>query len=106
MLVEQRTYTIAPSKLGKWLELYETYGLPVQLKYLGNLLGFFQTELGPLNQVVHLWGYDDLNERQRRRGEMAKDPAWHEFLRRNEELGVIRDQESKILVPVKFSPLK
>jgi hypothetical protein len=37
---------------------------------------------------------------------MAKDPAWHEFLRRNEELGALAHQESKIVVPVSFSPLK
>ena len=90
----------------KWIALYEQYGLPVQQKYLGNLIGFFQTEIGSLNQVIHLWGFDDLNERQRRRAEMAKDPAWHEFMRRNEELGALMNQESKIVIPVAFSPIK
>jgi hypothetical protein len=37
---------------------------------------------------------------------MAKDPAWHDFLRKNEELGALLHQESKIIVPVKFSPLQ
>ncbi|MCP4615443.1 MAG: NIPSNAP family protein [Bradyrhizobium sp.] len=106
MYVDHRTYTLKPLKLPKWLALYEQYGLPVQTKYLGNLIGFFQGEIGTLNQVVHLWGFDDLNERQRRRAEMGKDPAWHEFLRRNEELGALMHQESKILIPVSFSPIK
>jgi hypothetical protein len=56
--------------------------------------------------VVHLWGFDDLNDRQRRRAEMAKDPFWHEFMRRNEELGALMHQESKIVTPVRFSPIK
>lgn len=106
MYVDHRTYTFKPLKMGKWLALYEEFGLPVQSKYLGNLIGFFQTEIGVLNQVVHLWGFDDLNERQRRRAEMAKDPAWHEFIRRNEELDAFQHQESKIVVPVRFSPIK
>jgi hypothetical protein len=106
MYVDHRTYNLKPLKLGKWLALYEEAALPVQLKYLGNLIGFFQSEIGTLNQVVHLWGFDDLNERQRRRAEMAKDPAWLDFLRRNEELGALVHQESKILVPVRFSPIK
>jgi hypothetical protein len=106
MYIDHRTYTLKPLMLGKWLALYEEHGLPVQQKYLGNLIGFFQTEIGPLNQVVHLWGFDDLNERQRRRAEMAKDPAWHEFMRRNEELGAFLHQEDKIIVPVRFSPIK
>lgn len=106
MYIDHRTYTFHPLKMSKWLALYEEYGLPVQLRYLGNLIGFFQTEMGTLNQAVHLWGFDDLNERQRRRAEMAKDPGWHEFMRRNEELGALMHQESKIVTPVRFSPIK
>ncbi len=106
MYVDHRTYTFKPLKMAKWLALYEEYGLPVQTKYLGNLIGFFQTEVGTLNQVVHLWGFDDLGERQRRRAEMAKDPGWHEFMRRNEELDAFQHQENKIIVPVRFSPIK
>jgi hypothetical protein len=106
MYIDHRTYTLVPLKLGKWLAMYEEFGLPVQQKYLGNLIGFFQTEIGTINQVVHLWGFEDLNERQRRRAEMAKDPAWHEFLRRNEELGALKLQENKIVVPVRFSPIQ
>src|ERR1700710_1414 len=106
MYIDHRTYTFKPLMLGKWLSLYEEYGLAVQQKYLGNLIGFFQTEIGTLNQVVHLWGFTDLNDRARRRAEMAKDPVWQEFLRRNEELGALLHQESKIVVPVKFSPLQ
>jgi hypothetical protein len=106
MVIDHRTYTMHPLKLGKWLKLYEECGLPVQLRHLGNLIGFFQTEIGPLNQVVHLWGFDTLEERQRRRAAMATDPDWQEFLRRNEELGALLYQEDKIVVPVSFSPIK
>ncbi|MEH2506562.1 hypothetical protein V1290_005373 [Bradyrhizobium sp. AZCC 1578] len=106
MIIDHRTYTMHPLKLGKWLKLYEEFGLPVQLRHLGNLIGFFQTEIGPLNQVVHLWGFDTLEERQRRRAAMAIDPDWQEFLRRNEELGALLYQEDKIVMPVSFSPIK
>jgi hypothetical protein len=106
MIVDHRTYTLHPLKLGKWLALYEEHALPIQLKYLGNLIGFFQTEVGPLNQVVHLWGFDDMGDRERRRAAMAKDPAWQGFLRKNEELGALMHQEDKIIVPVAFSPIK
>lgn len=106
LYIDQRTYTFYPLKMPRWIKLYEEYGLPVQLKHIGNLIGFFQTEIGPLNQVVHLWGYDSLDERQRRRGEMARDPAWHAFLKRNEELNAVQYQEDKIIVPVSFSPIQ
>lgn len=70
MLYDHRTYTLKPLKMGKRLTLYEECALPVQQKYLGNLIGFFQSETGELNQVVHLWGFTDLNDRARHRAQM------------------------------------
>jgi hypothetical protein len=106
MIIDHRTYTMHPTKLPKWLKLYEEYGLPVQQRHLGKLIGFFVSEIGPLNEVVHLWQYEDLADRQRRRAAMAEDSAWQEFMRRNEELGALQHQENKILLPAAFSPLK
>lgn len=106
MIVDHRTYTMHPTKLPSWLKLYEEYGLPVQQRHLGKLIGFFVSEIGPLNQVVHIWQYEDLADRQRRRAAMAEDRDWQEFMRRNEELGALQSQENKIMVPTAFSPLK
>lgn len=106
MIVEQRTYTLHPPKLRLWVDVYEKYGLPIQKRHLGPLIGFFVSEIGPLNQVVHLWSYESLADRETRRATMVKDPEWPEFLKRAGELNAIQAQESKILVPVSFSPLK
>ncbi len=106
MIIDHRCYTLYPLKLGKWLALYEEYGLQVQLEHLGNLIGFFQTDIGTLNQVIHLWGFEDLSDRQRRRAAMTQDAAWQDFLQRNEELGALLSQEDKIIVPVSFSPIQ
>jgi hypothetical protein len=106
MIIDHRTYMLHPTKLPKWLKLYEEYGLPVQRRHLGEPIGFFTSEIGPLNQVVHLWRYEDLADRTRRRAAMAADPAWAEFMRRNEELGALQHQENKILLPTAFSPLQ
>jgi len=106
MIVDHRTYQLHPHKLRAWLELYERYGLPVQKRHLGRLIGFFVSEIGPLNQVVHLWSYESLADRATRRAEMAKDPDWADFLKRNAELAALQSQESKILTPTSFSPLK
>ena len=42
----------------------------------GKLEGYWNTDIGPLNQVMHLWSYTDLNERARLRAELAKNPRW------------------------------
>lgn len=102
MLVEHRTYTLPHGKMDEYLARYERYGLPVQLRHLERLLGFYVSEIGPLNQVVHLWAYDSLADREQRRLRLEADPQWHEFRRIN--AGSFIAQEVKILRPARFSP--
>lgn len=106
MYYELRTYTIDPLKLADWLALYQSHALEVQTEHLGKLVGFFTTEFGEANQVVHLWGYTSLDERMDRRKAMAADPRWAEFSRRNRELGAVLKLESRMMRPTGFSPLQ
>ena len=39
MIVDVRTYNIVPRKMPRYLELFETYALPVQLRHIGAPLG-------------------------------------------------------------------
>jgi hypothetical protein len=102
MIYEHRTYTLVHGTMADYLARYETHGLPVQMKHLGRLLGFFVSEIGPLNQVVHIWVYDSLADRERRRAAMDADPDWHAFKQRNR--GSFTAQEVKILVGAPFCP--
>lgn len=103
MIVEMRTYTMKPLRAAEFLALYEQLALPLQRKYLGHPIGFFVTEVGPLNQVVHLWGFDSLAERERRRHEMEGDPGWAVYRQRLRELDPLDHQESKLLKSVTFA---
>ncbi|MFO1350668.1 MAG: NIPSNAP family protein [Gammaproteobacteria bacterium] len=106
MIIDHRTYTFHPGKIGAWLELFEKEALPIQQKFLGKLIGFFVSEVGPLNQAVFLWAYDSMGDREQRRAAMEADPAWAEFRKKSGALGALMAQENKILKPVGFSPLK
>lgn len=105
MIVEQRTYTLKPLRTRDFLALYERAALPLQKKQLGRLVGFFVSEVGPLNQVVHLWAFDSLAERERRRQAMEADPLWPDYVNALRELDVILAQETKLLRSVSFSPV-
>lgn len=100
MIVEQRTYTTHPGKIGEYFKHYEAEGLAVQKAILGRLVGYYQTELGPLNQIVHMWGYTDLNDRADRRAKLFADPVWKAYLPKI--LPLLVSMESKILVPAPF----
>ena len=75
-------------------------GLAIQEPILGHLVGYYTTEIGPLNQVVHMWGYESLEDRAQRRAKLAADPEWGEFLKKQTPL--IQRMENKILMPAKF----
>ena len=71
MIYEKRTYTINPLKMADWLALYKSDAYAVQTEHLGKLIGFFFTEIGVVNQVVHIWAYESLDDRLVRRARMA-----------------------------------
>ncbi|MFO1322292.1 MAG: NIPSNAP family protein [Burkholderiales bacterium] len=101
MIVDHRTYAVKPGKLNEYLRLYETEAYPLQLKYLGHNLGWYTShDIGPLNQVVHLWGFDSLADREARRSAMAKDPAWAAFIEK--AMPLLDSMENKILRPTSF----
>ena len=104
MIYDHRTYQVVHGQMQAYLERYETFGLPVQLRHLGNLVGFFVTDIGPLNQVTHIWAYESLADREERRARMAADPEWQHFLKIN--AGTFVAQDIKILKPARFSPLR
>jgi len=83
MYVEERIYTLQIGKAAEYFKNYEKFGMQVQLKHLPNMVGYYTTEVGELNLVIHLWAYDDLNERERRRAAMQADPDWQAYLVKN-----------------------
>jgi hypothetical protein len=102
MIVDVRIYTCWPNKLPAFVKIYEEKAWPLQQKYLGNCLGWYTTIEGELNTVVHLWGYEDQADREKRRNAMAADPAWGDYLRTLAEAGVLVKMENRITRPTPF----
>jgi hypothetical protein len=101
MIVEERIYTLFLGKVPEYARLMEE-GIAIQEPILGHLFGYFSTEVGPLNQVIHMWAYENLEERARRRAQLMENPDWLQFLTRLRPL--IESQENRILIPMSFSP--
>lgn len=103
MIVEQRTYTFKMGKLPEYLSVYESEGLPIQREYLPNCVGYYVTEIGPLNQIVHLWAYDSFEHRAECRARMRADPRWPGYLAKIHPL--LETQRTKLLHPAPFFDL-
>jgi hypothetical protein len=97
MIYEIRTYGIAPGSLAE-VEKRFGEGYEYRKKY-SPLTAFLHTEIGPLNEIVHIWGYTDLAERARIRGEAARDPNWPPKIRE-----FVRTMRSEIVTPFDFVP--
>ena len=97
MIYEIRTYGLTVGSLAevekRYAEAYE------HRKKYSELTGFFHTEIGPLNEIIHIWGYESAEERTRIRAAAAKDAHWppkiQEFITR---------MNSEIVIPFPFAP--
>ena len=75
--------------------------LPVISKY-SKLVGWWSTEVGPLNEVVHIWAYEDPNHREHARKAQGEDPQLQAF--RPKAQAMIVSQYNKIRSRQLLSP--
>ena len=104
MIVDMRTYTIAPGQVDRYLQIYESAALPVQREILGQLEGYFISQIGELNQLIHMWSYPSFEERERRRSELFANEVFKAEAQKLYPL--IQEQKNVILRPTSFSPIK
>src|ERR1044071_5374747 len=97
MIYEVRTSTLRPGTVAEFEERYARR-LPAREKH-SKLGAFWHTEFGPLNQVVHVYPYDDLQHRTRVRAALASDPE-RNALPGGQDLIVA--QEAEIMNPAPF----
>ena len=98
MIFEIRTYTLQPGAPAEYWRHYAEGGFDAQDPRLRDrLVGYFQTEMGPLNRIVHIWKYDDAGQRAELRAANYARPEWDAHLARIRPLMVA--QEAQLLVP-------
>ena len=98
MIYEVRTYTLRPG--GAVAEFEERFAkrLPLREQY-SKLGAFWHTEFGPLNQVIHVYPYDDLHQRTAVRAALAQDTARQQLPGGGD---LIVAQEAEIMNPASF----
>jgi hypothetical protein len=98
-LYEIRTYTmqagVTPTVVERWAERIDGREKFSPLAFCG------YTELGPLNQWIHVWAYKDAAERFAVRDQARAGGAWPPATR-----GMFVRQENMFVVPAEFSPLR
>lgn len=100
MLIDERTYHIAPGCLPLYLAGHRARALPVMREHLGEPLAYFTGADGELNTFVHLWGYLDAADREARRTRLYADPRWLTYRRDTGAQGWVLSQHNRLLQTV------
>lgn len=96
-IYEIRTYTLKPGATAQFEKNFEA-ALPNRVK-ISPLVAFWHTEMGPLNQVLHVWEYENLQHRSDVRAQATGIAGWPPA-----SGDAILNMESEIWIPAAFSP--
>ena len=102
-LIDHRVYTIALRKMPEFLEVFNRLAMPVLMETLGHPVGFYTSLVGPQNQFVHLWAYDDLADYERRCKARDTHPDFPAYLAASGHL--ITAQETRLIKAVEMPGL-
>lgn len=97
MIYEIRTYNLKTRQLQEYWKRFQEK-LPGREAF-SELSGHFYSEIGPLNQMVAIWPYEDVDQRAdiRQRAEAGPNPAWPP-----DSGSLIVDMVSQIYLPAPF----
>lgn len=103
-IYELRTYSIIVGKMSEVQELYRSAGYPALEKggFSTHLIGYFTGDIGAMNQLVHLWKFDDDVVRRNFWARLFKDPDFMAFAGKLRPL--VQHQENKLMLNAPWGP--
>ena len=91
-----RTYDIAMGKTPEYMAAVREVALPVRECYGVKLAGWYYTDIGALNKVVHIWAYRDFAHFEEAREAFRTDERWlNDYVPRVK--GIVLRQENQIM---------
>ena len=91
-----RTYDIAMGKTPEYMAAVREIALPVRESYGVKLAGWYYTDVGALNRVVHIWAYRDFAHFEEAREAFRTDERWvNDYVPRVK--GIVLRQENQIM---------
>ena len=103
MIYDVRIYDLKPGMVDEYMAAAREVGLPVRESHGVKLAGWYYTEIGTLNQVIHIWAYEDIGDLERKMEAVRNDPRWiNEYVPRVQPL--LAAQRSQIMNAADFFP--
>lgn len=101
-LYELRTYNVVVGKMQAVVELYRDEGWPALEKHAGTLVGYFTGDIGAMNQLIHVWRFDDDAHRRAHWAGVFGDDAFMAFAAKLRPMLI--SQENKLMMDAPWGP--
>ena len=101
-IYELRTYEVIVGKMAEVIELYRTEGYPAIERHPKRLVGYFTGDIGAMNQLGHLWKFEDDADRRAFWRGIFGDPEFMAFAAKLRPL--LLSQENKLLLNAPWGP--
>ena len=104
MLYDFRVYTLKPGATPAYMAAVKELALPIRNKYGIKLAGWYYSDIGELNQVVHIWAYKDEAHLAEAKAQVNADPDWIEKYGPR-VLPLIVSQKAYLMLSPDFAPV-
>ncbi|WP_259673392.1 NIPSNAP family protein [Jezberella montanilacus] len=101
-IYELRTYSVVVGKMGEVTELYKSLGWPALAKHPQKLVGYFTGDIGAINEIIHLWKFDDDADRRSFWNGVFGDDQFMAFAKQLRPL--LKHQENKLMLAAPWGP--
>ena len=104
MIYDFRMYTLKPGATAEYRAGVKELSLPIRQRHGVTLAGWYWSEVGALNQVVHIWGYNDSKHFQEAKDAFHSDPDWtQKYIPRAQ--GLVESQKTWLMNSPSFAPI-
>ena len=104
MIYDFRMYTFKPGKIPEYMAAVKEFAIPIRAKYGIKLAGWYYSDIGELNQVVHIWAYRDHAHLEEAKAQVAKDPdCTGKYIPRVG--GLLESQKTYLMLSPDFAPV-
>lgn len=105
MIYELRIYRCAPGRKNDVLARFRDHTMGFFRDYGIHVVGFWETVVGEVDELVYLTRYDSWADREKRWGAFLADPEWQRVRQQSHTHGVIVESiRTALLQATDFSP--
>jgi hypothetical protein len=101
-LYELRTYSVVVGKMSEVVSLYGSEGWAALEKHPKKLIGYFTGDVGALNEIIHVWKFDDDADRRAFWAALFADEQFMAFAQKVRPL--VASQENKLMMAAPWGP--